>query len=168
MSSAIARMPISKIIDEVWSVVIRVGGFRTQSLHTMLFTNAYNYTLPTADERDEDNSGEDSCESQSNCDSGTTRDFPNGLLYWDDCGDKVPKAVSRIQSKIIEENTLLCDYRTAQLWLQYMDMVQILCQFIKAERTGDWFLHLKSVWAMLLYFAASGHNWYIKCTYIYL
>ena len=33
--------------------------------------------------------------------------------------------------------------RTAQLWLQYMGMIDILKGFIKAERTGDWLLHLK-------------------------
>ena len=86
----------------------------------------------------------------------------------DDCGDNVPKAVSLIQSKIAEEKTLLSDHRTAQPWLQYMDTVQILCQFIKAELIGEWFLHLKSVWEMLLYFAASGHNWYTRCAYLYL
>ena len=49
-----------------------------------------------------------------------------------------------------------------------MDIVQILWQFTKAERAEDWFFHPKSVWKMLPYFAASGHNWYIKCAYLYL
>ena len=80
-----------------------------------------NYALSNVDEGDDDRSGEDSHESQSNCDLDTARDFLNGLLDCDDCGDKVLKAVSRIQSKIAEEKTLLCDHRTAQLWLQYMD-----------------------------------------------
>ena len=34
--------------------------------------------------------------------------------------------------------------RTSALWLQYMKMLDILRQFIKAERTGNWQLHLKS------------------------
>jgi len=72
------------------------------------------------------------------------------------------------KGKIAEEKTLLCDHRTAQLSLHYIDMVQILCKVIKGERTGDWFLHLKSVWEMLPYFVASGHNWYTKCAYLYL
>jgi len=33
--------------------------------------------------------------------------------------------------------------RTSQLWLQYMGMIDILKGFLKAERTGDWLLHLK-------------------------
>jgi len=80
-----------------------------KSLHTMLFGNAYNYILSTAEQVDEDHLGEDSHESQSNCNLDTARDFLNGLLDCDDCGDKVPKALSRMQSKIAEETTLLCD-----------------------------------------------------------
>ena len=52
-----------------------------------MYANAYNYTLPTTDEGDEDNSSEDSHESQSNCDFDTARDFLNGSLDCDDCGD---------------------------------------------------------------------------------
>ena len=58
--------------------------------------------------------------------------------------------------------------RTAALWLQYMEMVDILRQFIKAERTANWELHLQTVNKMLPYFAASGHNNYLKCAYLYL
>ena len=58
--------------------------------------------------------------------------------------------------------------RTSTLWLQYMKMLDILRQFIKAERTGNWQLHLKSTYEMLPYFAASGHNLNAKSAYIYL
>jgi len=47
--------------------------------------------------------------------------------------------------------------RTAALWLQYMEMVNILRTFIKAERTANWELHLQAVSEMLPYLAASGH-----------
>ena len=40
--------------------------------------------------------------------------------------------------------------RTAQLWLQYLDMIAIKC--IKAECTGNWMLHLAAVQDMLLFF----------------
>ena len=49
-----------------------------------------------------------------------------------------------------------------------MEMMDILRQFIKAERTGDWKLHLQSVLDMLPYFAAAGHNLYAKSAYVYL
>ena len=35
--------------------------------------------------------------------------------------------------------------RTAALWLQYMEMVDILRRFIRAERTGNWEWHLQSL-----------------------
>ena len=57
--------------------------------------------------------------------------------------------------------------RTSTLWLQYMKMLDILRQFIKAERMGNWRLHLKATYEMLPYFAASRHNLYAKSAYIY-
>ena len=54
------------------------------------------------------------------------------------------------------------------LWFQYMETVNILRRFIKAERTCDWTLHLQTVQEMLPYLAASGHNLYAKSASIYL
>ena len=62
----------------------------------------------------------------------------------------------------------LKSHRTAQLWLQYMRMIDISKGFIKAERTGDWLLHLKMLKEMLPYFAAAGHHHYLKSGYMYL
>ena len=56
----------------------------------------------------------------------------------------------------------MSDLRTAQLWLQYLDMIAILKRFIKAEHTGNWMLHLAAVQDMLPFFAAAGHNLYAK------
>ena len=47
-------------------------------------------------------------------------------------------------------------------------MIDILKQFIKAEREGNWSLHLHSMARMLPFFAASGHDLYTKSAYIYL
>jgi len=60
------------------------------------------------------------------------------------------------------------DLRTSQLWLQYMDMVDILLKFLKAERTGNWDLHLQAITEMLPFLAVSGHNLYTKSVRIYL
>ena len=51
-----------------------------------------------------------------------------------------------------------------------MEMIDILQKFIKAERTEPWELHLQAVYEMihLPYFAASGHNLYVKSAYLYL
>jgi hypothetical protein len=62
----------------------------------------------------------------------------------------------------------LKQYRTAKLWIQYLDMLDILKQFIRAERIGDWKLHLHSKALMLPYFAACGHNAYTKSVKLYL
>ena len=62
----------------------------------------------------------------------------------------------------------LANSKTAQLWFQYLDMIDIVCNFIKAERTGNWSLHLKSLCDMLPYLAASGHYLYAKSGYIHL
>ena len=67
-----------------------------------------------------------------------------------------------ITGKLAAEKESLKKHRTANLWFQYMAMVDILRKCIKAERTGDWKLHLKAVSDMLPYFAASGHNLYAK------
>ena len=58
--------------------------------------------------------------------------------------------------------------RTSKLWTQYIKMLGILGKFVKAERTGNWMLHLQTVRDMLPYFAATGHNAYTKSGHIYL
>ena len=62
----------------------------------------------------------------------------------------------------------LSSSRTAKLWLQYMEMVDILCDFIKTERTGNWLLHLSVFRSMLPFLASSGHQLYTKSAYLYL
>ena len=52
--------------------------------------------------------------------------------------------------------------RTSKLWLQYMDYVEIMRQFICAARSGDWNLSLITLQQMLNLFAATGHIKYAK------
>ena len=47
-------------------------------------------------------------------------------------------------------------------WEEYLAMVNILVQFIKAERTADWSLHLTTVAAMLPYFFAMDRQNYAR------
>ena len=49
-----------------------------------------------------------------------------------------------------------------------MNMVDILRQYIRAERTGNWALHLECISKMLPYLAASGHNHYTKSAWVYI
>ena len=76
--------------------------------------------------------------------------------------------ISILENKIGRKKDEISKSRTAKLWLQYMAMLDILRRFLKAERTGNWKLHLQSVKEMLPYFAAAGHNLYVKSAYMYL
>jgi hypothetical protein len=68
----------------------------------------------------------------------------------------------------LEDKKELENHRTAKLWIQYMHMIDILRRFIRAERTGQWKLHLQATYDMLPYFASAGHNLYAKSCHIYL
>lgn len=76
--------------------------------------------------------------------------------------------LTEIEQIIKEERERLSKYPTAKLWIQYMDMIHIMKIFIKAERTGNWQMHLYAVKEMLPFFAATGHNLYLKSAYTYL
>lgn len=45
----------------------------------------------------------------------------------------------------------------AQLWIQYFYMVNIVKEYIHAEKSGDWDSHLNCVKNMIPYFHASGN-----------
>ena len=49
-----------------------------------------------------------------------------------------------------------------------MDFASIVRMLIRAERTGDWKLHLHATELMLPFFAAAGHNNYPKAVLLYL
>lgn len=83
----------------------------------------------------------------------------------DVCDDSV---FTQLVGLLAEQRKTLNSSRTAKLWFQYLDMVQILKMLIKAERLGNWSLHLNAVREMLPYFAAAGHNLYAKSARIYL
>ena len=60
------------------------------------------------------------------------------------------------------KNDLREKSRTARLWLQYMDYVEICRLFIRAVRTANWSQHLTATGKMLNLFAATGHRNYTK------
>ncbi len=51
---------------------------------------------------------------------------------------------------------------------EYLEIVSILLQFIRAERVGDWVLHLQSFTDMLAYMAGYDHVNYTRSGIIYL
>ena len=58
--------------------------------------------------------------------------------------------------------------RTAKLWIQHLDYIQVLKLFIRAERTGNWSLHLVALSKMINVFAATGHINYAECARLHL
>ena len=74
----------------------------------------------------------------------------------------------KMSTKLTECKQPYSTNRTAKLWLQYMECIDILKKLIKAERTGNWKMHLQAVKDMLPNFAASGHHLYAKSAYRYL
>ncbi|XP_070180366.1 uncharacterized protein [Littorina saxatilis] len=80
----------------------------------------------------------------------------------------VDETIASIQLKLERQKQTLKCHPTAALWIQYMDMVDILRKFLKAERTGNWDLHLSTVHEMMPFMAAAGHNLYTKSLHLYL
>ena len=98
-----------------------------------------------------------------------------GTLYEDPMSGNTPKssagtspALHRISGMIETMKQSLRGSRNSKLWLQYLDMVNILCRFLRSERTGNWKLHLQVLQEMVPYLAAAGHNSYTKSLLLYL
>ena len=150
------------------------------ALNTVLVANAYNLPLPECPDSDEESGSDSHSESDMTDVEESTidqEDMPfqdleaasevlDRLLDGECSSYLSPEILNRISAKINEVKGTLSILRTAKLWLQYMDMVELLCRFIKAEPTGNFNLHLSVVQEMLPYFA--GHNSYTKSVYMYL
>ena len=97
-------------------------------------------------------------------------DLMNQLLSGETSTDAIEQncIVSKTLSNVSCEERNISSTKTASLWFQYMQMDDLLQKFIKAERLGDWDLHLQSLYEMLPFFAASGHRFYLKSVHIYL
>lgn len=150
------------------------------ALNTILVADAYNVPVPTKDTVHEPqvataDTETDNVEPQDiHSDTVTTdittaselyaRAMSSSLSVEEVCSAKV---LQRIQTELDNKKEMMT-MPTAKLWLQYLNMVDILRKFIKAERTGNWRLHLQCVHDMLPYLAASGHRLYTKSAYVYL
>jgi hypothetical protein len=77
-------------------------------------------------------------------------------------------AVKTLKKRIQALKDSVGQNRTAKIWIEYMNMIDLLRQFITAERSGHWLLHLKSLQQMRPYLAASGHNLHVKSAHVYL
>lgn len=58
--------------------------------------------------------------------------------------------------------------KTIKLWLGYQEMVTLAMSLLKADRTGNWQMHLQTLFECLPIFAAAGHFNYLKSVYYYV
>lgn len=72
---------------------------------------------------------------------------------------------TKIQKKLQEVSDV---GRTSKLWIQYHSFVNLIKDFIRAERMHDHDLHLACVVRMLPVFAAAGHTQYAKGARLYV
>ena len=80
-----------------------------------------------------------------------------------------PAALHRVEESVQDlKRTLAVQSRMAKYWLLYMHYVSILKTFLRAERSGDWNLHLATIRQMVHLFAATGHTNYAKCARLYV
>lgn len=56
----------------------------------------------------------------------------------------------------------------AHFWLNYMDAVEVMLSFIRADRSGDWKLHLATTAAMLPVMNAYDRTNYSRWIPVYL
>lgn len=75
--------------------------------------------------------------------------------------------LKRMEEKINQAKDKMRNSWTARLWLQYMDMIEILWHFILAERLGNWKLHLTTLSEMLPYLALDTICISSQSTYTY-
>ena len=61
-----------------------------------------------------------------------------------------------------------CDNPNFRMWSTYMNMVEILLDFVRAERDGNWTLHLEAFAAMLPWLTIYDHTNYARWEPVYL
>ncbi|CAC5403501.1 unnamed protein product [Mytilus coruscus] len=136
------------------------------AIHSLLVSKIFNFDFQESEENEEGNINDNFDDNILSEAADVYTELLEGTLPIPSaCDSAVLKSIDETMHRPLQE---MKKNRTSKLWLQYTEMIQILRQFIKAERTGNWELHLKSVKDMLPYLAASGHNLYTKSVYVYL
>jgi hypothetical protein len=83
--------------------------------------------------------------------------------------DQVVHSIEEIQVNIEEfVSTQIKKSQTFAYWEEYIKMIELLLQYIRAEREGLWELHLSTTAAMLPYFFACGHVIYARWVSVYI
>ncbi|CAG9818117.1 unnamed protein product [Phaedon cochleariae] len=92
-------------------------------------------------------------------------DLDRSVLFTAKDNDMVKKVMEKFDAAL---NQCERNGPTAKLWIQYFKMVILLKQFLEAERSGNWELHLHTLKRMLPFFHVAGHFLYAKSGHLYL
>ena len=160
--NAVVHMLSSKVIAQA----VRAHLIVDAALNALVISNTFSVSLPSQLDNlgDKCVEGTETLEAEEGTCEATSTPIPSNADMQEVCGlyDKLmdgtmsaaevyqADVVSRIKN-LLENSTqtLKNSSRTTTLWLQYMEMVAILHMFIRAERTGNWALHLPAVSEML-------------------
>lgn len=92
------------------------------------------------------------------------KDYENTSATVQECVDHVDDLVNDI-NQFYEENA---SNATLMFWKQYIDLVETLLLFVRADRKGDWTLHLSTFKSMLPLMIMYDHTNYARWGVIYL
>ena len=134
------------------------------ALNTMVLSGAYN--IPVAGEHEGDDDDDDVVPADIET---ALQHFDALLLETTDVEMVITDDVfNRIDKELESEKIRLASYPTGRLWIQYMGMVDLLRMVLRAQRTGDFKLYLKSLVDMLPFLAAAGHTHYTKSVHLHV
>ena len=144
------------------------------ALNALMLHSCFNAPLPITPDSNDDDKDPDIAKAAG---VGNNQDLDEARTFYEKLMSRDMSAEEVCSSNVLEEikdslkkhsESVKKSSRTSALWVQYMSMIDILRKFIRAERTGNWELHLQAIQDMLPYMAASGHNSYTKSGMLYL
>ena len=91
--------------------------------------------------------------------------FPKGGSAEKDCNEALAELTKQLDNK---KEQLKNSNRTARLWIQFLEYVDVVKLFIRAELLGDWKMHLAAIKSTVNLFALTGHFNYAKSSRMYL
>ena len=93
--------------------------------------------------------------------------FKESLDNFDESKAINDKNIIKMSNMFKDKKEKLKSHPTGKLWIQFMDLIDLIRESHRAQRTSDFMLYLKSLQKRLPYFPASGHNNYAKSAYIF-
>ncbi len=142
--------------QKLWSKSCQERRYREPFVHTSCWIrldcycpNRWIYHFPAQPEQnDAESSDKTPC---INSDLKAAESLYDELMAMTNDAEEVAndEAIARIEANRDGHVETLAKDPTASFWIQYLDMIRILRKFIRAERLGNWYLHLEAVSEML-------------------